>query len=607
MSSTVANVDQFEDEVAPRKPRRQSTSHLKDVPPERSVRETLKQASKDFVKTVDRRRAFTKDELERFGRTLLEQHDLEEKYLGFAMVLIGNEFWKEQFLAVPFEKRMLLLPHCLKHVDGCPADYDEFGLQCETCGACSIADFKGKAEKLGYKVLVAEGTPIILKLIVSGYIDGILGVACLNVLEKAIDKVLIAGVPSYAVPLHSGDCKNTSFDLEWLMEIIDQYEPEPTITTLGYVPLLRASSNLFERDFDDLVPATRTAAAKKGFAPLAETERIGREYLSKGGKRFRPFVTLAAYDAMMRSREEDETPADQTVELPTAVKQTAMAIEAFHKASLIHDDIEDDDLYRYGEPTLHRRFDTSTAINVGDYLLGLGYRLVSQQAKSLDPVKVSDILDRFADAHVKLSEGQGAELAWRTASDKTLAPMDALKIYALKTAPAFEAALYGGLRLAGDVGELEEVVTGFSRQMGVGFQILNDLKDWKGDGDNKLLVGQDAMAMRPTLLLALALEAGSDEDRDQLQSLLNKTERTPEDAQLIRSIYSRTNVFGRAGKLVDKARSRCEAYADDVEPLELRQLLYYLVDTVLAEETGPTPLELMNASAGTLSLPIVSV
>ena len=51
------------------------------------------------------------------------------------------------------------------------------------------------AEDLGYKVLVAEGSPIVLKIIVSGYVDAIVGVACLNVLEKAIDKILLAGIP----------------------------------------------------------------------------------------------------------------------------------------------------------------------------------------------------------------------------------------------------------------------------------------------------------------------------------------------------------------------------------------------------------------------------
>ena len=50
---------------------------------------------------------------------------------------------------------MLLLPHCLKHAEGCPADYDEFGLDCRQCGACSIADFRGRAD--AQVVAVARG------------------------------------------------------------------------------------------------------------------------------------------------------------------------------------------------------------------------------------------------------------------------------------------------------------------------------------------------------------------------------------------------------------------------------------------------------------------
>ena len=57
---------------------------------------------------------------------------------------------------------------------------------------------------------------------------------------------------------------------------------------------------------------------------------------------------------------------------------------------------------------------------------------------------VADILDYLADSHQRLAEGQGAELIWRDANDKRIKPIDALKIYALKTSPAFEAALYSG-------------------------------------------------------------------------------------------------------------------------------------------------------------------
>ena len=131
----------------------------------------------------------------------------------------------------------------------------------------------------------------------------------------------------------------------------------------------------------------------------------------------------------------------------------------------------------------------------------------------------------MADAHLKLSEGQGAELLWRDAKDKTLTALDALKIYALKTAPAFEAALYAGVRLAGPADDYEKTIADFSKNLGVAFQILNDLKDWEGDGDNKLVAGQDVLAARPTLLLALALEGSRRPDREELLTLLGRTPR----------------------------------------------------------------------------------
>jgi len=157
-----------------------------------------KAAVEAFGKTVDRSKLLTKDSTREMAETVLKSLGLGESCLGFTMVMLTNEFWREQVAAIPFHRRLMLLPHCLKNAEGCPADYDEFGLDCKKCGACSVADFKVRAEELGYKVLVSEGTPIVLKIIVSGHVDAIVGVACLNVLEKALDKILLAGVPVVA-------------------------------------------------------------------------------------------------------------------------------------------------------------------------------------------------------------------------------------------------------------------------------------------------------------------------------------------------------------------------------------------------------------------------
>ena len=583
------------DDAPVKRRRRKSTSHLKEVPQTLELREQIKAEAAKFAETLDRGRNFMKPQLEEWSRELLGRMDLPEKYVGFVAVLIGNFFWKRQFLSIPFERRLLLLPHCLKHAEGCPADYDEFGLDCETCGACSIADYKVTAEKLGYKVLVAEGSPIVLKIIVSGYIDGILGVACLNVLEKAIDKVLIAGVPSYAIPLHSGDCKNTTLDQSWVFEVLDRYEPLTEKETPSYLPLIRASNFLFEKDFDRLLPRVRTKDPKKADSPIAFTEKVAYDWLQHGGKRFRPFITLAAYDAMTGGKMQmlDLEQVDR-LPVPDSVCRVAMSIEAFHKASLVHDDIEDDDLFRYGRETLHRTHGLGSAINVGDHLIGLGYQLLNSCRQDFDAETACDVSERMAQAHIKLCDGQGAEMAWETRPTLDLTPIDALQIYALKTSPAFEAALYSGLRMAGPLGVYEEMVPKFSRHLGVGFQVLNDLKDWRGDSHNKLLSGQDAQALRPTVMLALAIEAASDAQRKELQEILDLSPTDEFRAPRLRRLYEQLGVFDKAEALVDKSRARAEALADDVENDQLRQLLYFLVDTVLAPEADEPPEQIVD-------------
>jgi geranylgeranyl pyrophosphate synthase len=398
-----------------------------------------------------------------------------------------------------------------------------------------------------------------------------------------------------AAPLLSSNCRSTSVDDDWVSELIDLRTQPPEQTTKSYVHLMRAAHQSCEEpELSRLAPRARAKPAanpqsairnSQSADPLTEQENIAYDWLGQGGKRSRPFITLAVYDAMRGGK---GTQSADGLDLPDAVRRTALAIETFHKASLVHDDIEDDDTFRYGRETLHRRHGVSTAINVGDYLIGLGYRLVSRERQALGAECAADILDRLADAHLKLAEGQGAELLWRDAADKSIAPLDALKIYALKTAPAFEAALYAGLRLAGPTEPYDKMVVEFSRHLGIAFQILNDFKDWEGDSDNKMMAGQDVLAARPTLLLALALEGLKGEERQELMENLTRSVRTTINLQRVRRLFDQANVFEKADKLIEKYRARAEALADEVEPTELRELLYYLVDSVLDRQAAPS-------------------
>ncbi len=200
--------------------RRRQTTHLKHVPEPSHCANKSVSGAIDVAARLDKSHPLSKDAMETIARATLDEMGLPEGYLGWTMVMLASAFWRDQVAAVPPSRRLFLLPHCLKHTEHCNAHYDEFGLDCTSCGACNIGDFRTMAQELGYRVLVAEGSPIVMKIILSGYVDAILGVACLNVLEKAIDKVLLAGIPCIAVPLLSSKCKATSVDEDWVRDMI---------------------------------------------------------------------------------------------------------------------------------------------------------------------------------------------------------------------------------------------------------------------------------------------------------------------------------------------------------------------------------------------------
>src|SRR5262249_5524763 len=98
--------------------------------------------------------------------------------------------------------------------------FDEFGLLCKQCGLCSIQDLQVEAERLGYAVLVAEGSAIVMALIQTGKIEAIVGVSCLSVLERAFPYMEAAAIPGIAIPLLQDDCVDTTVDLDWVWDII---------------------------------------------------------------------------------------------------------------------------------------------------------------------------------------------------------------------------------------------------------------------------------------------------------------------------------------------------------------------------------------------------
>lgn len=539
---------------------------IKVVPQDAGTRRAIRDACRHAANDLDRGLPPDREDLTRVAADVLGTLGLPKAHLGFAMVAVSNEFWRLQFAAIPPSRRLLLLPHCLRNQTVCHAPVDGAGLHCARCGSCNIAALQAHAEDLGYTVVVAEGTSAVVDRVLDGTADAILGVACLDSLEKSYERVANLGIPHMALPLLRDGCKDTEAEIDEIEHFLKLTAPSVGPRTRSYIPLLRLCNNLFEADrLSKLLPAQSTDATHH----TGETHRIAIDWLRAGGKRFRPFITVAAYVAARHGGAALQPDADAEALVPRGVRELAVAIEAMHKASLAHDDIEDDDERRYGQETLHRKYGVGPAINVGDYLIGMGYRLVADQAASLGPDCAADALAHLAWAHTELCSGQGADLLWKRQGLAGLAPRDALTIYARKTAPAFWAALAVGLRAAGFPAQHNDLER-YCRYLGQGYQVWNDLDDWEPDDTGKLMVGRDVAERRPTILHAFAAESAPDRAAHVLGD--------PLQAQ---HLYTETGAFRRAEVLLTRLRERTLAEAGTASAPWQRDLLKLLAQIVL--------------------------
>lgn len=539
------------------------------VPQDREQRRSIRRHAEATCAEFPTDTPPTLDHLRQAAGHLLEDLMLPRAHLGFAMLCLSNAWWRGAYESVDYSRRLLLLPNCLRNAQRCRAHFDADGLHCAGCGQCPIGPVVVRARELGYRVHVAEGTPGVLSKLLHDQCEAVLGVACLDSLEKAFRRVSALGVPHVAVPLLADGCAATETDLDVLRTYLDARHDAPAPSRHGYLPLLRRARHLFEPPCID--PLLSELPRQDPHDPATA---VALDWLKLGGKRFRPFITLAGYLAAARGAV-TELDLDE-VDLPEPVCRLAVAIEALHKASLVHDDIEDDDPYRYGHPTLHRRYGIGPAVNIGDYLVGLGYHLVASQAGPLPAEVVTDILGHLSRAHIDLCRGQGIELSC-TAGDTTLeGPLDVLSVYALKTTPAFETALFAGLRSGGAAID-GDLLHRYSTWLGEAYQVLNDLDDWSGDRDNKLELGRDVVSGRPTVLAALARQAGAGDTLDHLLDGQSDDLSPRQRVDQLRELYHRLGVFARAERLVDKLRSRAIDVTTELDSAPLRELFVFLV------------------------------
>lgn len=420
-----------------------------------------------------------------FAGKLVEKFGWERKYLAFTMVCCGNAIWRNVVGAIPYNRRVLMLPQCLRNSNLCKAENDQLGILCRECGECNISYFIREAEKLGYEVLVTEGTTVTAQLIESGHIDAVIGVGCMEVLQKLFLSIGKYSVPGIGIPLLTCGCKDTLADSEWITEELFNIQEVKDFRLLNFNQIRGKIDSIFNEE---------TLSGILGY-DSDNTERIALKSLLLGGNRFRPFLAMLAYEAYCKSFNQ------------ATANRIAVSVECFHKASLIHDDIEDNDDTRYGKETIHAEYGIPIAINTGDLLIGEGYRLIAES--NLSPEAIRDSLLITSRGHRTLSVGQGTEL-YATANGNILSVNDILKVFENKTAAAFKVSLLLGATAGGADKNTLNILDNFSHNIGIAYQIKDDLSDFDS--------GDIEIRKFSILLSLLYQKVSSDEKKNLLNS-----------------------------------------------------------------------------------------
>jgi len=230
-----------------------------------------------------------------------------------------------------------------------------------------------------------------------------------------------------------------------------------------------------------------------------------RYFLAIGGKRMRPILTLMGAEAFG---------APLIKALPAAI-----SVELFHNFSLIHDDIMDEAPLRRGQITVHEKWNQNIAILSGDVLLVKGYQELAKQDAKLLP----DLFTVFNKTAVEVCEGQQFDMDFE--SRDTVSIDEYIEMIRLKTSVLLGCALEMGAIIAGASKEDRNSIYEFGQQIGIAFQIQDDILDLYADPEKfGKQVGGDVISNKKTLLLLKAFELANSTQKETLNNLLTESD-----------------------------------------------------------------------------------
>lgn len=266
--------------------------------------------------------------------------------------------------------------------------------------------------------------------------------------------------------------------------------------------------------------------------------------LSLGGKRIRPVLMLMGYNLF----KEDVT----------RIYGPATGIEVYHNYTLLHDDLMDRADMRRGKATVHKVWNDNTAILSGDAMLVLAYQYMAD----CPPAHLKEVMDLFSLTALEICEGQQMDMDFERRSD--VKEEEYIEMIRLKTAVLLAAALKIGAVLANASSEDAERLYEFGVQIGVAFQLQDDLLDVYGDpavfGKK---IGGDILCNKKTYMLIKALEQADEEQAAELKRWIEAEAFDPE--KKIEAVTALYNQMGIRAVCENKMR---EYYTRAMESLD---------------------------------------
>jgi geranylgeranyl diphosphate synthase type I len=283
-----------------------------------------------------------------------------------------------------------------------------------------------------------------------------------------------------------------------------------------------------------------------------------------GGKRLRPYMVIRSCQ-ILKGKVSNAMPA-------------ASAVEMVHNFSLVHDDIMDNDEMRHGVPTVHKKFGMPIAILAGDVLFSKAFQVITDS--KLSPSATTQLVSRLSKACVDICEGQLLDV---TMAEEKKIPSQAeyITMIGKKTAALFDVSCAMGAICATNKPKDISNLSSFGRNLGIAFQITDDLIGVMGDPKiTKKPVGNDLREGKKSLPILMAIKLAKGNDKKIILKAFGNSKVSKKDlskaVDVIRSLGIEENVRKQALKYAEKAQKSLKQYSGPAKT-ELITLLDFVV------------------------------